>query len=93
MGMGADHLEWAKAAPRSLTGVDLTGQAIAVTRERLALYGLRSRLLVTDAEHLPFADASFDFVYSWGVIHHSPDTPAAVREIARCCGRAVGRGS
>ena len=83
VGMGADHLEWAQAAPRSLTGVDLTGQAIAVTRERLALHGLRSRLLVTDAEHLPFRDASFDLVYSWGVIHHSPDTPAAVREIAR----------
>jgi len=83
VGMGADHLEWAKAAPRSLTGVDLTGQAIAVTRERLALHGQRSRLLVTDAERLPFADASFDLVYSWGVVHHSPDTPAAVREIAR----------
>jgi SAM-dependent methyltransferase len=83
VGMGTDHLEWARVAPRSLTGVDLTDQAIAVTRERLALSGLRSRLLVTDAEHLPFRDGSFDFVYSWGVIHHSPDTPAAVREIAR----------
>jgi len=83
VGMGADHLEWARASPRSLTGIDLTGQAIAVTRERLALHGLRSRLLVTDAEHLPFRDASFDLVYSWGVVHHSPDTPAAVREIAR----------
>ena len=83
VGMGADHLEWAQASPRSLTGVDLTGQAIAFTRERLGLYGLPSRLLVTDAEHLPFLDASFDLVYSWGVIHHSPDTPAAVREIAR----------
>ncbi len=83
VGMGADHLEWAQASPRSLTGVDLTRQAIAFTRERLGLYDLRSRLLVTDAEHLPFRDASFDLVYSWGVIHHSPDTPAAIREIAR----------
>jgi ubiquinone/menaquinone biosynthesis C-methylase UbiE len=83
VGMGADHLEWAHASPRSLSGIDLTGQAIAFTRERLGLYGLRSRLLVTDAEHLPFREASFDLVYSWGVIHHSPDTPAAVREIAR----------
>ena len=90
VGMGADHLEWARVAPRSLTGVDLTGHAIAVTRERLALHGLRSRLLVTDAEHLPFRDASFDLVYSWGVVHHSPDTPAAVREIARVL-RAGGR--
>lgn len=83
VGMGADHLEWAQAAPRSLTGVDLTGQAIVFTRERLSLYGRRTRLLVTDAEHLPFRDASFDLVYSWGVIHHSPHTPAAVREIER----------
>jgi SAM-dependent methyltransferase len=83
VGMGADHLEWAHASPRSLSGIDLTGQAIVFTRERLGLYGLSSRLLVADAEHLPFRDSSFDLVYSWGVIHHSPDTPAAVREIAR----------
>lgn len=83
VGMGADHLEWALSAPRSLTGVDLTRQAIELTRARLALHGLGSRLLVTDAERLPFGDASFDLVYSWGVIHHSPDTAAAAREIAR----------
>jgi ubiquinone/menaquinone biosynthesis C-methylase UbiE len=83
VGMGADHLEWARRSPRSLTGVDLTSQAIELTRARLKLHGLHSRLLVTDAEHLPFRDASFDLVYSWGVIHHSPDTAAAAREIAR----------
>ena len=36
-----------------------------------------------DAEHLPFADASFDFVWSWGVIHHSESTEHVTREIAR----------
>lgn len=83
VGMGADHLEWARAQPRSLAGCDLTPHAVELTRARLALHGLRSRLLVTDARRLPFRDASFDLVYSWGVIHHSPDTPAAVREIRR----------
>ena len=81
--MGADHLEWALGSPRSLTGIDLTPHAVDFTRQRLALHGLRSRLLVTNSERLPFEDASFDLVYSWGVIHHSPDTPAAVREIRR----------
>ena len=38
---------------------------------------------MADAEHLPFRDHSFDLVYSWGVIHHSPDTRAAIREIRR----------
>jgi SAM-dependent methyltransferase len=83
VGMGADHLEWARASPRSLTGVDLTPHAIEWTRGRLALYGLPSRLLLTNAERLPFRDGSFDLVYSWGVIHHSPDTQAAVGEIRR----------
>ena len=71
------------ASPRSLTGVDLTRPGDRAHARASRAHGLRSRLLVTDAEHLPFRDASFDLVYSWGVIHHSPDTPAAVREIAR----------
>ena len=90
VGMGADHLEWARHRPRSLTGVDLTPHAVELTRARLALQDLPSRLVVTDAERLPFRDASFDLVYSWGVIHHSPDTGAAVREIQRVL-RPAGR--
>lgn len=83
VGMGADHVEWAKSAPRSLTGVDLTPRAVEFTRERLAVYDLSSTVEVADAEHLPFADHSFDLVYSWGVLHHSPDTAQAFREVRR----------
>src|SRR4051812_43762868 len=83
VGMGADHLEWAKAGPRSLTGVDLTPRAIEFTRSRLGLYGLESDLRAADAENLPFPDNAFDLVYSWGVLHHSPDTPRAIREVWR----------
>ncbi len=83
VGMGADHVEWARSAPRSLIGLDLTERAIAHTRERLRELELDSRLLVADAEQLPFADASFDLVYSWGVLHHSPDTPRAIEELFR----------
>jgi ubiquinone/menaquinone biosynthesis C-methylase UbiE len=83
VGMGADHLEWAKASPRSLTGIDLTPRAIEHTRARIDAYGLQSTLECADAEHLPFADNSFDIVYSWGVLHHSPDTPRAITEVLR----------
>lgn len=83
VGMGADHLEWARSGPRSLSGIDLTARAVEFTRERLALYGRTSRLQVADAERLPFDDASFDVVYSWGVLHHSPDTPRAIAEVHR----------
>jgi ubiquinone/menaquinone biosynthesis C-methylase UbiE len=38
---------------------------------------------VADAEALPFADTSFDLVYSWGVLHHTPNTKRALDEIRR----------
>jgi ubiquinone/menaquinone biosynthesis C-methylase UbiE len=83
VGMGADHLQWAKSEPRSLSGIDLTPRAIELTRARLDAYGFASSLECGDAEHLPFPDDSFDIVYSWGVLHHSPDTPRAVAEVYR----------
>lgn len=53
------------------------------TRARLLLEREPPRLLQGDAERLPFADNSFDLVYSWGVLHHTPDTPHAIREVRR----------
>ena len=83
VGMGADHIEWARARPRSLAGVDLTERAIRFTQARFAAAGFASNLQVADAENLPFDDASFDLVFSWGVLHHSPDTARAFSEVAR----------
>lgn len=83
VGMGADHVEWARKSPRRLAGVDLTSRAVAWTSQRLAAYGLASDLQEADAEHLPFPNDTFDIVYSWGVLHHSPDTPQAFREAHR----------
>lgn len=83
VGMGADHTEWAKQAPRTLTGIDLTPRAVEHTTKRLQTYGLKSKVQVADAENLPFPADSFDLVYSWGVLHHSPDTPKAIKEVFR----------
>lgn len=83
VGMGADHCELARCSPRSLSGVDLTGRAVEFTRDRLSLNGFASDLRQADAEKLPFEDRSFDLVYSWGVLHHSPDTQKAIDEVWR----------
>jgi SAM-dependent methyltransferase len=83
VGMGADHLELAKASPRRLCGIDLTERAIDFTTKRLALNGFRSELRVADAEALPFPNESFELVFSYGVLHHSPDTQKAIDEIWR----------
>jgi ubiquinone/menaquinone biosynthesis C-methylase UbiE len=85
VGAGSDFENWCRHA-RHATGVDLTEAAIRLTSERLALGGVNPStytLRQSDAEHLPFDDASFDIVYSWGVLHHTPDTPAALAEVFR----------
>jgi len=82
VGAGTDHLQWARAGCQC-HGVDLTEAAIETTRQHLAMYGFSSVLQRIDAEKLPFADESFDLVYSWGVIHHSERPEDIVREIHR----------
>jgi SAM-dependent methyltransferase len=82
VGLGADHQQFAENAA-DLHGIDLTPRAIEHTRRRLAAFGLPSKLLVGDAENLGFRDDSFDLVYSWGVLHHSPNTAHAVAELHR----------
>src|SRR5882762_6066605 len=77
---------------RSFTGIDLTDYAVESTSKRLKSFGLAGTVLQMDAEHMDFADHTFDFVWSWGVIHHSSDTRKILSEIARILrpgGRAV----
>jgi 2-polyprenyl-3-methyl-5-hydroxy-6-metoxy-1,4-benzoquinol methylase len=63
-------------------GVDLTERPIDTMARHLALHGLTSNLPRLDAETLPFATASFDLVYSWGVIHHAEHPELITCEIA-----------
>jgi ubiquinone/menaquinone biosynthesis C-methylase UbiE len=82
VGAGTDFMQWVRAGAIA-TGVDLTETGVALTRERLELEGLVADVRTGDAEALPFPDSTFDLVYSYGVLHHSPDTSAAVREVHR----------
>lgn len=79
VGMGADYLEWLKAGARA-SGVDLSAISIARARRRCEIAGYETDLRISDAESLPFPADSFDIVYSYGVMHHSPDTRRCVQE-------------
>lgn len=82
VGVGTDFVRFARAGA-ILTGIDLTEASIELVRQRLAREDLDGELRVADAEALPFVDASFDLVYSWGVLHHTPDTDRALAEVRR----------
>jgi len=82
VGLGADHQKFVESGA-NIVGIDLTNRAIELTRSRLKAFDLNSTLEIGDAESLAFSEETFDCVYSWGVIHHSPDTQRAVKEIYR----------
>src|SRR5262244_4540498 len=90
-GLGTDGAQFA-AAGADYTGIDLTQASIELARKRFELSGLKGEFWVADAERLDFAAETFDLVYSHGVLHHTPDIEAAVREIHRVlkpAGRAM----
>jgi ubiquinone/menaquinone biosynthesis C-methylase UbiE len=74
------------------TGVDLTEAALEATRKHFQLLGLTGTFQKENAEQLGFCDNSFDIVYSHGVLHHTPNTRAAIDEVYRVLkpgGRAI----
>jgi 2-polyprenyl-3-methyl-5-hydroxy-6-metoxy-1,4-benzoquinol methylase len=81
-GMGS-HAQLLADAEADLSAIDLTPRAVETTRKRLTVNGLQADLKVMDAERLEFGDAEFDFVWSWGVIHHSADTGRILDEVHR----------
>lgn len=90
-GLGTDGAEFAKAGA-DYTGVDLTEAAIELAQKRFELYQLPGVFRTADAENLDFPDNTFDMVYSHGVLHHTPDTARAIKQVHRVLkpgGRAV----
>lgn len=82
-GIGTDGFEFARRGARYV-GIDLTPNSVKLARERFDLFKVEGDLKVVNAEEgLPFESESFDHVYSFGVIHHSPKTEAIVDEMHR----------
>jgi ubiquinone/menaquinone biosynthesis C-methylase UbiE len=84
VGAGTDFIQWLRSGALA-SGVDLTEEAIENVRHRVETYNLPppQELKVADAENLPFASDAFDLGYSFGVLHHTPDTEKALRELVR----------
>lgn len=82
VGLGSDHLSFAQAGAR-MFALDLSREHLRHTRAHLALHGCATRPVYGDAERIPFADAQFDLVYSFGVLHHTPDTARSIAEVHR----------
>lgn len=85
-GIGTDTINFARAGAQ-VTAVDLTEQSLQVARQRAKVFGLedRIRFIQADAERLSESVPvePYDLVYSFGVIHHTPDPNRVLDEIRK----------
>ena len=65
------------------TAIDISPGMLDALSATAADLGLTVEALAADAEHLPFADESFDLVLGHAVLHHIPDLATALRECER----------
>jgi SAM-dependent methyltransferase len=83
-GPGFWVIEYFQRGYKNLFAADLTDQGLQLTRQRCHIYDMSSVGLVQQtAEHLGFASGIFGHVNCQGVIHHTPDTQAAILDIWR----------
>jgi ubiquinone/menaquinone biosynthesis C-methylase UbiE len=82
VGLGSDHLRFAQNGNR-MTAVDLSREHLRHARRHLAMEGLSTEAVYGDAEQLGFLNETFDTVYAFGVLHHTPNIRAALSEVHR----------
>jgi ubiquinone/menaquinone biosynthesis C-methylase UbiE len=86
-GIGTDTVNFSKNGAL-LTSVDLSEESLEVTRKRLQIYGLEADLRYADAENLSefIEPQEFDLVYSFGVLHHTPNPETAFEQVKKFMG-------
>lgn len=78
-GAGYDAYQFCKNGA-DYTGIDITPDNPVIARKHLNYYGYTPTFLEMDIEHAPFKEA-FDYVYSFGVLHHVPDIHRALDNV------------
>lgn len=88
-GIGTDTMNFARAGA-TVTAVDLSDESLQVARKRAEVFGLEDRITFIQAngerlsEYVPVE--TYDLVYSFGVIHHTPNPENVIREIHKYMG-------
>lgn len=81
-GMGCMAMNWALNGA-DIAAVDLNPVAVQQTKKRFELFSLKGMIQEEDANNLSFGNDTFDYVYSWGVLHHSPNLQKSIEELMR----------
>lgn len=84
IGVGSgSHAQLLATHAGSFRGIDISDYAVRSTSERMLRFSLKANIDRMEAERLSFEDEAFDFVWSWGVIHHTSDPERVLSEMCR----------
>ena len=83
-GIGTDAVNFARAGA-DYTAVELSKESMAIAKSRFDVYGLSGTFIEGNAENLSqlLDGETFDLVYSFGVLHHTPEPLKAFQEIRK----------
>lgn len=85
-GIGTDSVSFVRAGAH-LTAIDISDQSLELCRKRLECYNLNAKLYCGNAENLSniIPVEPYDLIYSFGVIHHTPNPEKVLSEIKKYC--------
>ncbi|MEM4296996.1 MAG: class I SAM-dependent methyltransferase [Nitrososphaerota archaeon] len=87
-GIGTDTINFARHGAE-VTAIDLSEKSLEIAQKRAEVYGLQDRIrfIHANAEELSrFVPVEpYDLIYSFGVLHHTPDPLRAYRELRQYC--------
>ena len=86
-GIGTDAMNFARNGAE-YTAIELSEQSLELARRRLELYGLKGAFYHGNAEEIAEVVPlqTFDLVYSFGVIHHTPHPERVIESVKRFLG-------
>ena len=85
-GIGTDAVNFARAGA-SYTGVEISTETLKLAKLRFSIYGLVGDFIEGNAENIAeiLVNHKFDLVYSFGVLHHTPNIIEALKQIRILC--------
>jgi SAM-dependent methyltransferase len=81
-GMGTDTVNFARAGA-DVTAVDFSERSLEICKKRFEIYGLKAKFYHGNAENLRsfLPLETYDLIYSFGVIHHTPNPKSVIEEL------------